>query len=156
MRNDQRNATPSEVKDDYEDFLYDERLHSKGYSLSGGGDHTPKKILRVGGPENFAILWVGFHENFLILRVGGKVRPLQVIVYGENSAGGWSKKNCNSAGGWSDKNCDSVGGWSEKSSVVTPTTYCFNGIALSKTQFYRNISLVIILSNHYIYTSHSI
>ncbi len=29
MRNDQRNATPSEVKDDYEDFLYDERLHSE-------------------------------------------------------------------------------------------------------------------------------
>ncbi len=38
--------------------------------------------------------------------------------------------NCNSAGGWSDKNCDSVGGWSEKSSVVTPTTNFFNGIAL--------------------------
>ncbi len=43
--------------------------------VSGGGDHTPQKILRMGGPENFAILQVGDPENFVILRVGGKVRP---------------------------------------------------------------------------------
>ncbi len=76
-----------------------------------GDDHTPKKVLRVGGPENFAILRVSVPENLVILRVGGKVRPPQVIVCGENSVDGWSKKNCNSAGGWS-----------ENSSVVTPTT----------------------------------
>ncbi len=28
-------------------------------NVSGGGDHNPKKILGVGGPENFAILRVG-------------------------------------------------------------------------------------------------
>ncbi len=66
----------------------------------------------------------------MILRVGGKVRPPQVIVYWENSVGGWSKKNCNFVSRWSDKNCDSAGGSSEKSSVVTPTTNFFNGIAL--------------------------
>ena len=68
---------------------------TKDYSIkkvSGGDDHTPKKILRVGGPENFAILQVGGPENFVILRVGGKVRPPQVTMYGENSVGGWSKK----------------------------------------------------------------
>ncbi len=86
----------------------------KGYSIkkvSEAGDHTPppQKNFRVGGLENFAILRVVGPENFVILWVGGKVRPPQVIVYGENSTGGWS-----------DKNCDSVVGWSEKSSVVTP------------------------------------
>ncbi len=86
---------------------------NEAYSIkkvSGVGDHAPNKILWVGGPENFAILRVGGPENFVILRVGGKVRPPQVIVYGENFVDGWSKKNCNSAGGWSDKNCDSLGG----------------------------------------------
>ena len=63
----------------------------------------------MGGLENFPILQVGGPENFVILQVGGKVRPPQVIVYGENSAGGWS----------------------EKSSVVTPATTFFNGIALT-------------------------
>ncbi len=89
----------------------------------------PQKNSGVGGPENFAILPVGGPENIVILPVGGKDRPPQVIVYEENSVGGWSKKNCNSASGWSDKNCNSVGGWSEKSSVVTPTTNFFNEIA---------------------------
>ena len=81
-----------------------------------------RKILRVGGPENFVILQVSGLENFVILQVGGKVRHPQVIVYGENSVDGWSKKNCNSAGGWS-----------EKSSVVTPTTTFFDGIALKSS-----------------------
>ncbi len=96
--------------------------------LVEGVTTSPPKILQVGGSENFVILRVGGPENFVILRVGGKVRPPQVIVYGENSMGGWSNKNCNSVGGWSDKDCDSVGGWSKKSSVVTPTTNFFNGI----------------------------
>ena len=69
------------------------------------GVTTPKK-------KNW---WVGGRENFVILQVGDKVRPPHhVIVYGENSVGGWSKKK------WSDKNCDSVGRWSEMSSVVIP------------------------------------
>ena len=84
----------------------------------------------MGGPENIAILRVGGPENFVILSVGCTVRPPQVIVYGENSVGGWSKKNCNFADGWSDKNCNSAGGWSEMSSVVTPTTIFFNEITL--------------------------
>ncbi len=45
---------------------------NEGYSIkkvSGGGVHTPQKILRVGGLENFAILWVGDPGNFQILRV---------------------------------------------------------------------------------------
>ncbi len=56
-----------------------------------GVTNMPRKILRVGGPENFAILPVGGPENFVILRVGGTIKPPQVIVYGENSVGGWSK-----------------------------------------------------------------
>ncbi len=119
----------------------DKSLHCiKGYSIkkvSGGGDHIPPKNLRVGGPENFAILQVSGPENFAIRRMGGKVRPPQVKVYVENSAGGWSKKNCNSAVGRSDKNCDSAGGWSKKSSVVTPTTNFFNGIALTFSKCHR-------------------
>ena len=74
---------------------------------------------------------MGGPEMFFILRVGGKVRPPQVIVYGENCMGGWSKKNYNSADGWSDKNYNSAGVWSEKLSLVTPTTNFFNGIALN-------------------------
>ncbi len=89
--------------------------------VSRGGDHTPKKILRVGGLKNFAIL-----------RVGGIVRPPHIEVYGGNSAGGWSEQFCNSAGGWSEKNCDSVGGWSDNVSVVTLPTNFFNGIALKE------------------------
>ncbi len=47
----------------------------------------------VGGrPENLTILWVGCIAI-----------PPHMIVYGGNSAGGWSKKFGNSEGGWSEK-----------------------------------------------------
>ena len=122
------------IKDGHFNFNIRIKLFNRfTYSIKkvgGGGDHTPENILRVGGPENFVILWVGGPGNIPILRVVGMVRHPQVIAYGGNSAGGWSKENCNSAGGWFGNNCYSVGGWSEKSSVVTPPTDFFYGIAL--------------------------
>ena len=89
-------------------FILIQLLHRlyKGYSIkkvSRGDDHTPKKILWVGGLKKIAILRVGGPKNFTILRVGGIIRPPHIEVCFGNSTGGWSEQFCNSAGGWSEK-----------------------------------------------------